>query len=69
MQVLLFVAGPKFGEDLVFVAGAVLGDGPVSLFVAGAKFGEDLMSLFVAGAVFCEDLVSLFVAGSAPHWK
>ena len=37
-----------------FVAGAVLGEGQVSLFVAGAVLGEGQVSLFVAGAVLGE---------------
>ena len=36
---------------LLFVAGAVLGEGQVSLFVAGAALGEGQVLLFVAGAV------------------
>ena len=33
------------------MAGAVLGEGQVSLFVAGAVLGEGQVSLFVTGAV------------------
>ena len=36
------------------MAGAVLGEGPVSLFVTGAVLGEGPVSLFVAGAVLGE---------------
>ena len=36
------------------MAGAVLGEGQVSLFVAGAILGEGQVSLFVAGAVLGE---------------
>ena len=47
------------------MAGAVLGEGQVSLFVAGAVLRKVLVvSLFVAGAVVGEALVSLFVAGA-----
>ena len=48
----------------LFVAGAVLGEVPVSLFVAGAVLGEVQVPLFVAGAVLREVLVLLFVAGA-----
>ena len=42
------------------MAGAVLGEGQVSLFVVGAVLGEGQVSLFVVGAV----LVSLCVVGA-----
>jgi len=60
------VAGAVLGEVplSLFVAGAVLGEVPVSLFVAGAALGEVPLSLFVAGAVLGEVKVSLFVAGA-----
>ena len=38
------------------MAGAVLGEGQVSLFVAGAVLREVLVSLFVAGAGFGDGL-------------
>ena len=62
----LFVAGAVLGEVPVslFVAGAILGEVELSLFVTGAVLGEVPVSLFVAGAVFGEVLVSLFVAGA-----
>ena len=43
------------------MAGAVLGEGQVSLFVAGAVLGEVQVLLFVVGAVFGEVQVLLFV--------
>ena len=36
------------------MAGAVVGEGQVSLFVVGAVLGEGQVSLFVAGAVLGE---------------
>ena len=46
------------------VAGAVLGEGQVSLFVVGAVLGEGQVSLFVVGAVLGEVQVSLCVVGA-----
>ena len=46
------------------MAGAVLGEGQVSLFVVGAVLGEGQVSLFVVGAVLGEGQVSLFVVGA-----
>ena len=46
------------------MAGAVLGEGQVSLFVVGAVLGEVQVSLFVVGAVLGEVQVSLFVVGA-----
>ena len=46
----------------LFVAGAILGDVPVSLFLAGAIFGTVAVSLFVAGAAFRDLGVALFAA-------
>ena len=53
------------------MAGAVLGEGQVSLFVTGAVLGEDRVSLLVAGAVLGEGQASLFVAGAVlgEIWK
>ena len=53
------------------MAGAVLGEGQVSLFVVGAVLGEVQVSLFVVGAVLGEVQVSLFVAGAVlgEIWK
>ena len=60
------MAGAILGEGQVslFVAGAVLGEGQVSLFVAGAVLGEVQVSLFVVGTVLGEVEVSLFVVGA-----
>ena len=67
------MAGAVLGEGQVslFVVGAVLGEGQVSLFVAGAVLGEGQVSLFVAGAVLGEAQVSLFVLGAilGEIWK
>ena len=41
---------------LLFVAGAVFGEGQVLLCVAGAVFGEGKVLLFVAGAALRECL-------------
>ena len=46
------------------MAGAVLGEGQVSLFVVGAVLGEVQVSLFVVGAVLGEVQVSLCVVGA-----
>ena len=46
------------------MAGAVLGEGQVSLFVVGAVLGEVQVSLFVVGAVLGEVQVSVFVVGA-----
>ena len=53
------------------MAGAVLGEGQVSLFVVGAVLGEVEVSLLVVGAVLGEVQVSLFVAGAVlgEIWK
>ena len=53
------------------MAGAVLGEGQVSLFVAGAVLGEVQVTLFVLGAVLGEVQVSLCVAGAVlgEIWK
>ena len=67
------MAGAVVGEGQVslFVVGAVLGEGQVSLFVAGAVLGEVQVSLCVVGAVLGEVQVSLFVAGTVlgEIWK
>ena len=53
------------------MAGAVLGEGQVSLFVVGAVLGEVQVSVFVVGAVLGEVQVSLCVvgAGLGEIWK
>ena len=60
------MAGAILGEGQVsiFVTGAVLGEGHVSIFVTGAVRGEGPVSLFVTGAVLGEGQVSLFVTGA-----
>ena len=60
------VAGAVLGEGQVslFVVGAVLGEVQVSLFVLGAVLGDAQVSLFVLGAVLGEVEVSLCVAGA-----
>ena len=60
------MAGAIVGEGQVSlcVVGAVLGEGQVSLFVAGAVLGEVQASLCVVGAVLGEVQVLLFVAGA-----
>ena len=67
------MAGAVLGEGQVslFVVGAVLGEVQVSLFVAGAVLGEVQVSLFVVGAVLGEVQVSLCVAGAVlgEIWK
>ena len=65
--VLLFVAGAVLGEGqvLLYVVGAVFGEVQMLLFVVGAVFGEGQVLLFVVGAVFGEGQVLLFVAGAA----
>ena len=64
---LLFVAGAILGEGqvLLYVVGVVFGEVQVLLFVVGAVFGEGQVLLFVVGAVFGEGQVLLFVAGAA----
>ena len=53
------------------MAGAVLGEGQVSLFVVGAVLGEVQVSLCVVGAVLGEVQVALLVvgAGLGEIWK
>ena len=53
------------------MAGAVLGEGQVSLFVAGAVLDAGQVLLFVAGAVLGAGQVLLFVAGAVlgEIWK
>ena len=53
------------------MAGAVVGEGQVSLFVVGAVLGEVQVSLCVVGAVLGEVQVSLFVVGAVlgEIWK
>ena len=67
------MAGAVVGEGQVSlcVVGAVLGEVQVSLFVVGAVLGEVQVSLFVAGAVLGEVQVSLCVAGAVfgEIWK
>ena len=67
------MAGAVLGEGQVslFVLGAVLGEVQVSLFVLGAILGEVQVSLFVVGAVLGEVEVSLCVAGAVlgEIWK
>ena len=61
------MAGAVLGEGQVslFVVSAVLGEVQVSVFVVGAVLGEVQVSLFcVVGAVLGEVQVSLFVVGA-----
>ena len=60
------MAGAVVGEGQVSlcVVGAVLGEVQVSLCVVGAVLGEVQVSLCVVGAVLGEVQVSLFVAGA-----
>ena len=60
------VAGAVVGEGQVSlcVVGAILGEVQVSLCVVGAVLGEVQVSLCVVGAVLGEVQVSLFVAGA-----
>ena len=60
------MAGAVLGEGQVslFVVGAVLGEVQVSLCVVGAVLGEVQVSLCVVGAVLGEVQVSLFVVGA-----
>ena len=60
------MAGAVLGEGQVslFVVGAVLGEGQVSLCVVGAVLGEVQVSLCVVGAVLGEVQVSLCVVGA-----
>ena len=59
-----YVTRIKHASHAFCVAGAVFGEGQVSLFAMGALHGEGQVSLFVAGAVLGEGHVSLFVAGA-----
>ena len=67
------MAGAVLGEGQVslFVVGAVLGEVQVSVFVVGAVLGEVQVSLCVVGAVLGEVQVSLFVVGAVfgEIWK
>ena len=67
------MAGAILGEGQVslFVVGAVLGEVQVSVFVVGAVLGEAQVSLCVVGAVLGEVEVSLCVAGAVlgEIWK
>ena len=60
------MAGAVVGEGQVSlcVVGAVVGEVQVSLCVVGAVLGEGQVALFVTGAIHGEGRVSLFVTGA-----